>query len=448
MSKRAPGPRNRILTTQRVLAKPFEWFPKWRERYGDPYRLPTMNGSVTMTGRPELIKEIFKASPDGYEPWAAQTVVPFVGPNSLLATTGAPHKRDRKLLMPPFHGERMRSLSEVMALAARNACREVLAKDGGRVEALDLGQEISLEIIIRAVFGVSEASRVETYKAAIKDFMRTAHPGLLFFKALHANWFGPWRRYRKAYDAFDALLQQEVEAARESGEGRDDILGLLISARYEDGSPMDDAVVRDQCRTMLIAGHETAAVSLAWCLDELGRDPELLARVRSELDEATARSAEPEAAFAESKWLDGLWKETLRLHPVVTEALRLVNRPMNLGGFDVPVGEGVSVSILHVHMDPDLYPEPERFRPERFFDRKLSPTEYLPFGGGHRRCIGAAFAAHEMQIVLGVLLAEYEFELSSPQRAQPVRRNVTLAPNDGVPLRLRVRGRESAAAAE
>lgn len=428
MANLPPGPRSKILTTNRVLAKPFEWFPKWRERYGDPYRLPVMNGTVTMTGDRGLIKEIFATSPDNYDPWAPQTVTPFAGPGSLLVVNGDRHKRDRKLMNPPFHGDRMRSLSAGMAEAARRHVAR--AAEAGETTILELGQETSLEIIIRAVFGVSGDDRIGRFTGVIKGFMESAHPALLFFKPLHNRLFPPWNRYRRAYAAFDELLQEQIDRAR--AEPGEDILSMMLAARYEDGTPMADDDVRDECRTLLIAGHETTAVTLSWCIDALHRRPELAAQVRERVD---GLDGTPEA-YAADDLLENVAKETLRFHPVVTEILRMLNTPMKLGEFEIPAGEGVSASILHVHMDPEIYEDPTSFNPDRFSDRRYGPTEYLPFGGGHRRCLGAAFAMHELKIVLGVWMRECAFELKNGEAPRPVRRNVTLSPHDEVPVRV------------
>lgn len=210
---------------------------------------------------------------------------------------------------------------------------------------------------------------------------------------------------------------------------------MMLEARYEDGEPMPDAWIRDELRTLLFAGHETTAIALAWGIDELHRNPGELAALREVVD-ALPESA---GAYAAEAALEHAWKETLRIHPAITEALRKLEAPLVLDDREVPAGETVAACMALTHFDPELYPEPRAFRPERFGQRRFGPHEYLPFGGGHRRCLGAAFAAYELQIVLGVLLRGYAFELRSPDPPAPKRRNVTLGPADGVPVRIRPR---------
>ena len=433
MDRLPPGPRSRVLTTQRILARPFEWFPRWRDRYGDPFRVRTMNGNVTMTGQPSLLKTIFSADPDGYEPFAPRAVQAFVGPGSVLVISGKRHRRERKLLTPSFHGDRMRALGDIIADATVRHAHE--AAKNGRTNLLEMAQGVSLEVIIRTVFGVQERARIHTFTRAIVDFMAAGKPALLFFTGLHRPWFPPWGRFVEAFKRFDLLLQEQIELTR-TGAARDDtILSLMLAARYDDGEPMADSDVRDQLRTLLLAGHETSSVALAWAIDHLHRSPALLAQTIDEIDRLDGSAK----AYAESSVLENLWKETLRLHPPATEALRELNRPLELGDYRLPAGEAVGASILLVHMDGELYANPTVFDPSRFEVRRYGANEFIPFGGGHRRCLGAAFAAYEMKIALGSLLANHALTLVESGPPPPERRNVVLAPRGGVPVTLEPR---------
>lgn len=434
------GPRNRLLSTFKVLRSPFVDLPRWARRYGDPFTLPTVNGTVVMTGDPALVKTIFAANPEIYAPWAVQAIAPILGPGSVLILEGQPHTRERKLLMPPLHGDRMRAYADTMAQVATR--RLAQAEDASRVIGIDLMQSISLDVITRAVFGAEDDAGAQALEHAVLDMIASASPLLFFMPFVQRDFggFGPWARFKRAHRRLDDLLQQQVVRARR--QPREDLCSLLVHARYEDGEPMSDAHVRDELRTMLFAGHETTAITLAWILDLLHRHPAWLERVRAEVD-ALGPDPAPEA-YTKLAALDAVCKEAMRLYPIVTEVLRVLRAPLRLGDREIPSGTGVSACILLVHRREELYPEPEAFRPERFLERRFSPFEYLPFGGGDRRCLGAAFASFEMRIVLGCALSRYDVVLLDEHTPQPVRRNVTLAPSGGVPLRLRARRRRAA----
>lgn len=426
------GPRNRLLSTIKVLRSPFVDLPRWLARYGDPFTIPTVNGTVVMTGDPALVKTIFAAPPSTYLPWGVDAVAPMLGPGSVLMLEGDRHTRERKLLMPPLHGERMRAHAQTMAEVAR---RHLAAADGAsRVIAMDLMQAISLEVIARAIFGAQNDAQARALEHAVLDMIAAASPMLFFMPFLQRDFagLGPWARFRRALAQLDGLLQERIDDARRHP--RADLCGLLVAARDEDGEAMRDADIRDELRTMLFAGHETTAITLAWIIDLLHRHPEWLARVQAEID-ALGPAPDP-IAYTNLPTLDLVCKEVMRLYPIVTEVLRKLREPLRLGECEVPAGIGVCAGILLVHRNEALYPEPEAFRPERFAERRFAPHEYLPFGGGDRRCLGAAFASFEMRIVLGCALARHRISLLDETPPRPVRRNLTLAPGGGVPIRV------------
>jgi cytochrome P450 len=257
---------------------------------------------------------------------------------------------------------------------------------------------------------------------------------LLFYSRLtHQPWFPPYRRFARLRARFRAWLSRRIDEARTRGDQGDDILALLLSARYDDGSAMSEDDLAAQLVTLLFAGHETTAIALAWAVHWLWRHPEALARVRDEVASIGA-DADPEAA-ARLPFLGAVCDETLRLHPIVTENLRLLRQPLTIGEYTLPEGIGVGVAIAPIHEDPTIYPDPHAFRPERFLERKFTPFEYLPFGGGHRRCIGSAFALYEMRLALAELVSGWELAIVRPDE-RPVRRSVTLGPADGVPVKV------------
>lgn len=401
----------------------------WYARYGDPFMIRAINGDVVMTAEPERIREIFAADPSLFDPFAAHAIAPLTGPASLLVLKGKPHRAERKLLMPPFHGARMRAYGEMMAEVAKR--RFAAAATGQPFDALKVTQAISLEVILRAVLGL-RPDQVDGVAAQVVQTVDGISPVFLFAPFLQVRALGltPWDRHVARHEALDALMQARIDELR-AGELGEDILSLMISARYEDGSAMHDEHIKDELRTLLVAGHETTALSLAWALDAVHRNP----RVQERLVEELRTANESPEAFSRLPWLDAVCKETLRLYPVVPEVMRTLNRPWHFAGYDLPKGTSVGASVHLTHYNPELYPEPLSFKPERFNKRSYSPFEYLPFGGGHRRCIGAAFANFELRVVLAVALRGQRFECVRPEAPKVVRRNITLAPERGVLLR-------------
>jgi cytochrome P450 len=426
------GPAGKLRSTYRVLRSPFRDFPRWAKEYGDPFTIPTVNGTVVITGDPELIKTIFAADPELYGPWAVDALGPTLGQRSVFMLEGAKHTRERKLLAPPLHGDRMRAYADTIAEVARRRFGAVAG--ASRVITLELAQQISLEVITRAIFGADDDTRSLALQAAVLELVESSSPLMFFMPFLQKELggFGPWARFRRKFVALDTLLQQQIDRARRSP--GQDVCSLLTQARYDDGEAMPDAAIRDELRTMLFAGHETTAITIAWAIDLLHRHPPALERVHAELA-SLGPDPDPEA-IAKLEYLDAVCKEAMRLYPVVTEVLRVLRAPLRLGALEIPAGIGVSASILLVHRRESLYPDPEAFKPERFLERRFSPFEFMPFGGGHRRCIGAAFAAFEMKIVLGVALSRHRIVLLDDEHPRPVRRNVTMAPSGGVPIRV------------
>jgi cytochrome P450 family 110 len=432
------GPKHRWISTYRLLAKPFEVFPAWKARYGDPFVVPAINASVVVTGRPELIKQIFAADPSTYACFGADALSPILGSRSMLVMSGEPHRRERKLLMPQFHGARMRAYAEMMREVTLRHLTEAAKKD--RVTMKTVCQDLTLEIILRAIFGLEPGPRTRAYMEAIVDLIDSLHPVLVFAPVLQRDFggLGPWAKFRRKLARLDHMLQEQIDRVR-AAEPSEHILSMMVNATYEDGSPMEDAHIRDELRTLVTAGHETTAIALCWAVDSVFRDPETRNAIRAEV-EALEPDA-PAASYAKLAMTDLACKETLRLYPVLPEALRMLRKPLVLGDREIPAGYAVSAAICLVHRDPEIYPDPETFRPSRFAERTHGPTEYLPYGGGHRRCLGAAFADFELRIALATLLHNFDVKLLSAERPEIVRRNVTMCPSDGVPVVLTPRER-------
>ena len=420
------------LHTSQLISDPLRLMRGLAAKHGSTFRLRLLDGDSVVTGDPAFIAEIFGGE-DGLLDAPNEIVRPLVGEGSIVLANGARHKRKRKLLAPPFHGARMRAYGRTIAEATQRSVRTVAA--GDVVDVLDVTQRISLEVILRAVFGVSDAARVEQLRTAIVDAVAGLPAWLLFLPVLHRRLggVGPWARYEDSVRTLCALLREEIQRGREAEPGsRDDVLALLLSARDEDGAPMSDAELVDELRTLVIAGHETTATTLGWALWELHRNPAVLERVQSEI--TSSSSSEPEE-LARVPLLVAACDETLRLHPIVPIFRRRLTRAARLGGHDLAAGTLLSPAVLITHYDEALFPKPDQFRPERFLERKFGATEFMPFGGGNRRCLGAAFANYELQVALGTLLRGHRFAATSTAPLHLVMNGITTRASGPISLR-------------
>jgi cytochrome P450 len=431
-----PGPKSiGMFEMLRFMRNPRAGMAEYAKKYGDTFGTSDGKGFVAFTGHPEGIKAVFTADPDVFDIPLREQLAPFFGATSLILTVGAKHKKDRKLLTPPFHGARMRAYASIVIETAK---REMAKLEAGKPFAMmDVTQSITLEVILRAVFGVTEDARREQFREAVVRLMKTmASPSITMFEFTRHEFagLGPWARFRRAKAALDALMSEEIAARRESAAQRDDILSMMTSARYDDGSPMSDDELRDQLHLLLFAGHDTTSTSLAWAFYWLARENDVRDKLMAEIA-SLGSSPDPEA-IAALPYLDAVCQETLRIHPVVMNVGRLLRAPLEVRGFTIPAGATVMVSLLMLHNREDLYPEPRAFRPERFLERKFSPFEMVPFGGGARRCIGAALAMYEMKLALATMLPAKTFHLAKEREEECVIRGLTMGPKNGVVMRI------------
>ena len=426
------GPRGSLLPTLALIRDPRAALEGWARKYGDPFLLRALNGPVVVTGREDLIRVIHGQDPNIYAPFATATVDPLMGNGSMLTLEGDLHRRERRLMMPMFHGDRMKAYGESMqqcALDRFEACR------GQReIQTLDMMTGISLEIIVRTIFGGSDSELVDHLMQASQKVVASASPLLFFSRKSHVSFLGlsPWDRWNKAKSEMQRYLNLVIEKRQQNGETGEDILSLLCSATYEDGQPITREHIYAELLTFLFAGHETTALTLTWAMYHLHSNPAAYASLIKELDSLEDNSP---ATLASAPYLKATVQETLRVHPIVTETLRKLKAPLKLGEYTLPVGMAVAPATVLAHYNPETFEEPEKFCPERFMERSYSPFQYMPFGGGHRRCIGAAFASFEIAIVLGTLLKRFQFELIDSAPVVPKRRNVTIGPSTAVPLR-------------
>jgi cytochrome P450 len=438
-----PGPKSALWQTLRYLRDPVGTVLDLVRRYGAPFTFPMPGRPLVVTGHPERIRSIFAADPDTFESMATEPAILVLGRGSLMVQSGAPHRRARKLMQPPFHGARLAAYGAAMQATARAHLARV--PKGRRVPVEDLFRRISLEVIVRTIFGVEANDRVRAVGRAVLDGIAAFSPPLAMFSFLRRSFFGlgPWARFKRLHGAAHAMLREEIAARRaEAGPG-EDILSLLLAARDEEGAPMDEQEIVDQLFTMVLAGHETTATALAWAVDEVYRDPGLVERLRAEI---AATGLRPEEV-AKAPLLDAVCQETLRLRPLIPLVSRGLARPFVLDGIELPAGAGVAACLVAAHRNPEVYPDPEAFRPERFLSgRAAAPPlgTFFPFGGGARRCLGATFAQYEMKQVLATFVAEAgEVRLASPERARVGARTATIGPRGGVPVVLSARSTSS-----
>ncbi len=433
-----PGPRFAPLQTFKYVRDAHGYLIEVHRKYGDTLLLPALNGTLVMVSAPSEIQQVFSADPDTFVPFGLDSFVPLLGERSLLALSGARHRRERKLLTPPFHGARMRAYGRMIQRAALAAMEKWRP---GQVFTMQTStQWISLEVILRAVFGVQDDRRVEEFRTAILDMVAASSPSLMFFKFLRRPWGGlsPYNRFVAVIQRMEALIYGEIAARRGRPEAiGEDILSMMLAARAEDGSGMSDVELRDELMTLLFAGHETTGVALAWACYWLQRNPAALDRLRADVD-ALGGDPDPEA-LAKLPYLEAVCSETLRLHPIAPDVPRSLAKPLEVGGYLLEPPLSVDVSTTVLHRREELYPEPDKFRPERFLERRFSAFEYTPFGGGHRRCIGAAFATYEMKLVLATFVRHAHLELAEPGEVKATRRNLVLGPETGVRMVLRER---------
>lgn len=429
MSALPPGPSEPpALQTAHWLLRPISFMESCRRRYGDAFSVNYL-GFVTpmvMLSDPEAIRALYGGREHGLPPGRTVSLRPVLGPRSVLLLEGAEHLQRRKMMLPPFHGERMRAYeSTVRELAEREVDR---FPADSPFPVHPRMQAVTLEVILRAVFGVTDPRRRERLRELLPRLLDGTSSVALQFRVLLARRWGradPLAELREMNREIDDLLLAEIAERRVDPDPaeREDILSLLVAARFDDGSGMSDGELRDQLITLLLAGHETTATALAWTVDLLVRHPATLARLTAELDEDG------------DDYLRAVIWESLRLRPVVPLAGRRLARELSIDGFTLPAGTDVTPAIWLTHTRADLYPEPYAFRPERFLDRPPTTYGWIPFGGGVRRCLGAAFAELEMRIVLETILRRRELHAASPRAERVTRRNVTFSPRRGTLIR-------------
>jgi cytochrome P450 len=415
-----PGPGGGPLLSLGWIFRPLPLLERWRARYGSTFTVKiAQEPPWVVLSDPEDVKTVFQGDPAILHAGEGnQILLPFLGHHSVLLLDGERHLRQRKLMLPPFHGERMQRHVETMAEAARE---EIERWPMGQPFALHPHmQDVTLEVIMRVVFGERDAGATQDLRTAIKRFLEFGADWKVFVRiaVLGNDRLQRARFVRNAMDPVDEAIFAIIRRRRgEPGlDEREDILSMLVQSRHDDGTAMSDQELRDELMTLLVAGHETTATALAWALERLVRHPEMLERLSDEGDDA---------------YLDAVVTETLRRRPVVPLVLRKLTAPFELGGRLLPAGVAVSPNIHLVHHNPDVYPDPFAFRPERFLGVKPGTYEWIPFGGGTRRCIGASFALTEMKTVLREVVRTVALRPADPAPERVTRRAITWTPSRG-----------------
>jgi cytochrome P450 len=438
-----PGPRApALIQAVGVWTRSLPYLERMRARYGKRFttRFPGQPPFVVLSD-PEEVKEVFMAPPEVLHPGeGARVLEPLVGKNSVILLDEAAHMEQRKLMLPAFHGERMERLSGLMTEVAE---REVNGWPRGEAVALQPRmQSLTLEIILRAVFGLDPGPRLDALRERLGTLLAfgdrpisLAPPDPEGIVSRILDRFGPFAEFVRLQQETDRLLFEQIEERRNGNGQRDDVLAMLLEARHEDGSPMSDQELRDELMTLLVAGHETTASSLSWAFERLVHLPRVVSRLVAELDSGG------------DAYLVATIQETLRRRPVLPNVEpRLVKQPFVVGGWEYPPGVCLVPNAYLVHHDPEIYADPYAFRPERFLDEQPGTYTWIPFGGGRRRCIGASFAMLEMGIVLASVLRAQELRPAGNGLEVARRRNIAIRPAQGAQVILRERQAAEAAA--
>ncbi len=422
------GPRlPRVMQTIAWWNRTVPFLERCRERYGKRFTMRLLQTPPFVHhSDPEHIRELFTAPPEVLHPGeGARILEPVVGANSVILLDERAHLSQRKLMLPAFHGEKMQRLSGLMQEVTEREV-ERWPKD----EPISLHprlQALTLEIILRAVFGLDSGERLDAMRDRLTNILEYgARPASMLPMFQRGKTWGEFMRGR---EEADAMIYETIDERRRDAHVGDDVLAMLLDARHEDDSPMSPVELRDELMTLLVAGHETTASELAWAFERLTRTPEVLARLTEEID------SDGDDAYATATV-----HETLRRRPVLPNAApRLVIEPVEIGGWRYEPGVCLLANSYLVQHDPDIYPDPYAFRPERFLDQQPGTYTWIPFGGGRRRCLGASFALLEMKIVLRAVLAQNELASAAPGDEGARRRSITLSPKAGSRAVLRAR---------
>lgn len=419
------------------ITNPLDYMEVNSRKFGDIFKAPIIGNYpyLLLVSHPQALQEIFSNHHQFTAP-SNPLIQPIVGDGSLFVLEGNRHRQERKLLMPSFHGERILAYGQIICDLTEKVMGQLHPDQA--FTARDLMQEISLEVILQAVFGIHEGERFHQLKQQIitltEGFRSPLKSGALFFPSLQNDLgaWSPWGSFLRTQQQISQLLLAEIRDRRQAHHpDRSDILSLLLETKDEEGEPMTDENLRDELMTLLLAGQETTATAIAWGLYWVHKLPEVRQKLRQELT-SLGNQARP-IEIVKLPYLTAVCNESLRIYPVsILTVPRAVKEPVELMGYQLEVGTRLYGCIYLTHHRPDLYPQSKEFKPERFLERQFSPSEFLPFGGGIRRCLGEALALFEMKLILAKIISNYQLTLADERPEYPRRRGVTLAPARGV----------------
>ena len=425
-----------LLQTLQLIANPTKFLEKNAAQYGDTFsvRVFGLNSPpVVFFSQPQAIKEIFALPLEQFEfKKTTQVFKPLMGEQSLILQEGTRHQRQRQLMLPPFHGDRMKAYGKTICQITTDAIAQWTT--GESIAINQVLPDITLSIILQVVFGINPGERYEQLKTMLgkllEDITTPWYSSLFFFPPLQQDLgaWSPWGHYIRRLQQIDNLIYSEISQRRvEYDSSRTDILTMLMSARDENGQQMSDIELRDQLVSLLLLGYETTAAALAWAFYLIHSHPQVLEQLRIEIDRL-GDNPQPED-FATLPYLSAVCQESLRIYPIALICTpRMVKETVQVTGYNFSTGTIIVPCIYLAHRRAETYPQPEKFQPERFMNHKFSPFEYLPFGGGSRGCIGAAFSMYEMKLVLGTVMSHFELALANNRPVYPVRRGITIVP--------------------
>lgn len=425
-----------------LIFRPLPTLERYRNRYGDIYYSPTFASfpPFIVIGNAEGVEALFTADPELFDTASSNAAFkPLLGEQSILQFDGETHKKRRKLLMPSFHGQRLQSYGEIIT----NITQSVISgwQKDDIFSMRKASQEITLSVILQAVFGISQGDKYQSLKEQLANYLDLFNSPIytttLFLPFLQKNWgkWSPWGNFIYQRDKVYELLSQEIDKRGTETEG-EDILSLLLSTVDEEGEHLSKKEVMSELMTMLFAGHETTASSLAWAFYWLHSHPEIYHNLKDELDTINIDSDPME--IAKLPYLSAVVSETLRIYPIALFTFsRTLKTSWEFMGYSLEKGMSLTPCISLLHHHPDIYPNSKQFKPERFLERQFSPYEFIPFGGSNRRCLGYALALYEMKLVLATVLKQVDLKLVNSQPILPIRRGFTTSPQGGVKMQVK-----------
>ncbi len=437
-----PGDKKTPSWLQKIkfVLDPIEYMESGQKKFGEIFQAP-ISGSYKpyiLISNPQAIQQIFSKNSSCFDTVGSIYIKNFIGQNSVIAAEGKCHQRKRKILMPVFQGEDLYKYGKSIVLLTDKALNKL--KKGQVVFAHSLMQQITLEVIIEVIFGTQEKERIKQLKRATTSWLEalnsplTSAAILVPSLQLDLGIWSPWGSYIRLKKQVDRLIYEEITEKRQHlDSGNTDILSLLMKARDEEGQKMTDEELHDEILGLLFAGHETSGAGLAWAMYWIHRNNGVRERLLRELD--NLENYFDSLSIYRLPYLTAVCNEALRMYPPLPKTItRIANQSVKLMGYNLPSGTAVSGCIYLCHRREDLYPEPNKFKPERFLEKKFSSYEFMPFGGGTRSCIGQALAMLEMKIVLTIILSKYQLKLVENRSIQPKLRAMTLVPSGGVKM--------------